>query len=104
MKIKLKNLISEATLDDLVGKAGAAGQGSTDDAAPAGSEDPRDVQKLTDKFMNNQSIKLAIKRINMKTEVAPAIIAFANLLNQQVPGAITAGRRQQIIKALRDLT
>ena len=100
MKIKLKNLISEVTLDDLVGGQDTA---SSDSATDSGSEDPKDVQKLTDKFMNNQTIKLAIKRINMKTEVAPAIIAFAKLLNQQVPGAITAGRRQQIIKALRDL-
>ncbi len=104
MKIKLKNLILEATLDDLVKTPAGSEAGGDDGATDAGSEDPKDVQKLTDKFMNNQSIKLAIKRINMKTEVAPAIIAFANLLNQQVPGSLTSARRQQIIKALRDLS
>jgi len=101
MKIKLKSLISEATLDDLVGKSASGGEEGA--AGPTGSEDPKDVQKLTDKFMNNQSIKTAIKRINMKTEVAPAIIAFAKLLNIQVPGSINSSRRQQITKALRDL-
>ena len=39
----------------------------------------------------------------MKNEVAPAIIAFAQLLNDQVPGSLTSGRRTQIIKALKDM-
>ena len=39
----------------------------------------------------------------MKNEVGPAIIAFAQLLNDQVPGALTSGRRQQIIKAMKEM-
>ncbi len=67
------------------------------------STDPKDVQKLVDKLKNNQGIKLAVKKINMKNEVGPAIIAFAQLLNDQVPGALTSGRRQQIIKAMKEM-
>tara|TARA_R110000796_G_scaffold232570_1_gene350979 strand:+ start:222 stop:584 length:363 start_codon:yes stop_codon:yes gene_type:complete len=65
--------------------------------------EPKDVQKLVDKLKSNQAIKLAVKRINMKNEVAPAIIAFAQLLNDQVPNALTTGKLQQIIKAMKEM-
>ena len=65
--------------------------------------DEKDVEKLTDKLKNNQAIKLAVKKINMKNEVGPAIIAFAQMLNDQVPGALTSARRQYIIKAMKEM-
>jgi len=89
---KLKEILLEA--DVFSGGSDATSQ-------PAG--DPKDVEKLVDKLKNNQAIKLAVKKINMKNEVAPAIIAFAQLLNDQVPGSLTSGRRTQIIKALKDM-
>ena len=77
---------------------------NTDDAgSDQGTDDPKDVEKLVDRLKNNQGIKLAVKKINMKNEVAPAIIAFAQLLNDQVPGALTSGKRQQIIRAMKDM-
>ena len=68
-----------------------------------GTDDPKDVGKLVDKLKSNQAIKLAVKKINMKNEVAPAIIAFAQMLNDQVPGALTSGKRVQIITALKEM-
>ena len=68
-----------------------------------GTDDPKDVGKLVDKLKSNQAIKLAVKKINMKNEVAPAIIAFAQLLNDQVPGALSSGKRMQIITALKEM-
>jgi hypothetical protein len=92
--VKMKwNPVTEA---DVFAKGDPATVGAT-------SNDPKDVQKLVDKLKVNQTIKLAVKKINMRTEVAPAIIAFASLLNDQVPGALTAGKRQQIIKALKEM-
>jgi hypothetical protein len=76
---------------------------SADAGNTQGTDDPKDVGKLVDKLKNNQGIKLAVKKINMKNEVGPAIIAFAQLLNDQVPGALTSGRRQQIIKAMKEM-
>ena len=95
---KLKDILLEA---DIFGPAkieDPAGESGVDN-----EEDPKDVTKLVDKLKNNQAVKLAVKKINMKTEVAPAIIAFAELLNTQVPGALTSGRRQQIIRALKEM-
>jgi hypothetical protein len=89
---KLKDILLEADVFD----TGASGNDQ-------GMEDPKDVDKLVDKLKNNQSIKLAVKKINMKNEVGPAIIAFAQMLNDQVPGALTSGRRQQIIKSLKEM-
>jgi hypothetical protein len=66
-------------------------------------EKPKDVEKLVDRLKNNQGIKLAVKKINMKNEVGPAIIAFAQMLNDQVPGALTSSRRQYIIKAMKEM-
>jgi len=102
MKIKLRDLISEATLDDLVGTSGdTSGQGQ-EGSPEATGDDPKDVQRLTDKMMNNQAIQLAVKKINMKNEVAPAIIAFAKMLNDQVPGALTGGRLAKLYRDLRN--
>ena len=90
--------LSEASRDDLVG-------GSSEPTGETGatSEDPKDVAKLVDKLKNNQGIRLAVQKINLKNEVGPAIIAFAALLNDQVPGALTSGKRQQIIKAMKEM-
>jgi hypothetical protein len=95
---KLKDILAEADIFNTGDKLADRDRGSG-----IGAEDPKDVQKLVDKLKNNQAIKLAVKKINMKTEVAPAVVAFAQLLNDQVPGALTSGRRQQIIKALKEL-
>ena len=89
---KLKDILLEADVFD----TGASGNDQ-------GMEDPKDVDKLVDKLKNNQSIKLAVKKINMKNEVGPAIIAFAQMLNDQVKGALTSARRQQIIKAMKEM-
>ena len=90
-------------LKDILLEADVFGGGDVGAAKDAESEDPKDVAKLTDKLKNNQAIKLAVKKINMKNEVGPAIIAFAQMLNDQVPGALTSGRRQQIIRALKEM-
>jgi len=95
---KLKDILTEADIFNTGNTSSSRDRGSG-----IGAEDPKDVQKLVDKLKNNQAIKLAVKKINMKTEVAPAIVAFAQLLNDQVKGALTSGRRQQIIKALKEL-
>ncbi len=104
MNIRLKHLLKEAGIWDTPGTSDPSGQGQ---APPAGSpeatgDDPKDVQRLTDKMMNNQAIQLAVKKINMKNEVAPAIIAFAKMLNDQVPGALTGGRLAKLYRDLRN--
>ena len=76
---------------------------SDSNATKQDTGDPKDVGKLVDKLKNNQAIKLAVKKINMKNEVGPAIIAFAQMLNDQVSGALTSGIRQQIITALKEM-
>ena len=108
MKIKLKDLISEKTLDDLVGAtAGGNTKPDMDKVFMKGqdrdelTDEPRDVQKLVDRMMNNQAMQLAVKKINMKTEVGPAVIAFAKMLNDQVPGSLSGGRLQRLIAELR---
>ena len=88
-------------LKDILLEADVFGGGSDTSSQPA--DEPKDVEKLVDKLKNNQAIKLAVKKINMKAEVTPAIIAFAQMLNDQVPGALTSGRRQQIIAALKEM-
>ena len=88
-------------LKDILLEADVFGGGSDTSSQPA--DEPKDVEKLVDKLKNNQAIKLAVKKINMKNEVTPAIIAFAQMLNDQVPGALTSGRRQQIIAALKEM-
>ncbi len=86
---KLKDILLEADV------FGADDKKETDGAA--------DVSKLITKMTTNQAFKSAIEKINMKNEVAPAIIAFAQMLNDQVPGALNASRRQSIIKALKGM-
>ena len=89
-------------LKDILFEADVFAKGDTG-AVDATSDDPKDVQKLVDKLKMNQTIKIAVKKINMRTEVAPAIIAFAQMLNDQVSGALTSGIRQQIITALKEM-
>jgi len=82
MKLKLKNLISEATLDDLVGgSSDPSGQGQTPPEATG--DDPKDVQNLIDRFSTNQQMKMAVKRINQPVEIVPAIMAFIHLINKE---------------------
>ena len=88
-------------LKDILLEADVFNGGS--DATKQDTGDPKDVGKLVDKLKNNQAIKLAVKKINMKNEVGPAIIAFAQMLNDQVSGALTSGIRQQIITALKEM-
>jgi len=89
---KLKDILLEADVFD-----------ADSNATKQDTGDPKDVGKLVDKLKNNQAIKLAVKKINMKNEVGPAIIAFAQMLNDQVSGALTSGIRQQIITALKEM-
>ena len=89
---KLKDILLEADVFD-----------ANSNATKQDTGDPKDVGKLVDKLKNNQDIKLAVKKINMKNEVGPAIIAFAQMLNDQVSGALTSGIRQQIITALKEM-
>ena len=93
---KLKDILLEADLPP-------GYEQGTQDGNNQGTDDPKDVEKLVDKLKSNQAIKLAVKKINMKNEVAPAIIAFAQMLNDQVKGALTSARRQQIIKAMKEM-
>ncbi len=95
--LKLKSLlIKEASLDDLksssgTGQSDPSGQGQ---APPAGSpeatgeeEDPKDVERLMDKLLNNQQMKQAVKRINTVAEITPAVLAFVKLINTESPAA-----------------
>ena len=108
MKLKLKDLLKEAPMapafpkmkTDAERKAALEPKGFSDDEP---SEDPKDVDRLVDKLENTAAIKLAVKRINQKTEVAPAIIAFAKLLDRQMPGALNPSRIQQVLRGLREL-
>ena len=58
------------------------------------------VEPLVQDRIENENLK---KRINQKTEVAPAIIAFAKLLDRQMPGALNPARVQQVLRGLREL-
>lgn len=106
MKIKLKDLISEATLDDLVGgSSDASGQGQEGSPEATGDDDPKDVQFLMDKLLKNQQMKMAVKKINTVQEITPAVLAFVKLINTESPaaGKMNVSHITKIKAALNDM-
>jgi|5_EtaG_2_1085323.scaffolds.fasta_scaffold430485_1 hypothetical protein len=69
------------------------------------SSDPKDVQKLIDRFSTNQQMKMAVKKINQPVEIVPSIMAFIQMIQKDsgAAGKMTKAHLAKIRNSLNDL-